>query len=215
MKLAVIGKGKTGSSVIALASSNHEVTVFDSKNQPTVAALQKCEAAIVFVTPTILADIAPVLIDAKIPCVVGTTGFDFSKLHGLQAPWIVASNFSKGMNLLFSIAKLVDNFQAQHPELNIAIREIHHTEKKDSPSGTALFLQKLFQRKPEITALRKGDIKGVHGLELQLAGERLELRHEALDRNVFATGAIWAAENLLRNTPGIHQFENLLTKEKL
>lgn len=211
MKLAIIGSGKTGSEVLRLSQPRHQVQVFNSKTPPSVEALRNFDVAIVFVPAVAFAGLAPILWEAKIPVVCGTTGFDFSLLSTPKAPWIIASNFSLGMNTVFLFAKLMTRLEKLAPGASFSIREVHHTEKKDSPSGTALYLQSLLPQKPPIVSERIADVRGTHSLELALPGEILRIYHEALDRSIFAQGALWSAEALVPFLdPGMHRFESLL-----
>ncbi len=215
MKLAVIGTGKTGGAVEQLARTRHEVATFTQENPPTVESLRGLEAAIVFVPAGGLADILPALVESGIPVVAGTTGFDYTLVPTVRAPWIHASNFSLGMNTMFLFSRLLQRLDRLAPNVSFSIHEVHHTSKKDSPSGTALRLQKLLPASTPVSADRVGDARGTHTLSVHLPGEVLRLEHEALDRSVFAEGALYAAEQLLAQAPaGVHAFEAIL-EEKL
>jgi 4-hydroxy-tetrahydrodipicolinate reductase len=131
----------------------------------------------------------------------------------MPAPWIVASNFSLGMNIAFLLTKALANISSL-ARADFHVREVHHTEKKDSPSGTALFLTSLLPADTKVTSQRIGDAKGLHVVEARLGGEILRVEHEAIDRSVFGAGALYAVENLLPElTGGIHKFENLMEQK--
>lgn len=213
MKIAVIGKGKTGSEVLRACVRSHEAESFHSKNIPTIEKLQSFDLAIVFIPASAFADLAGVFLEAKIPMVIGTTGFSFEKISAPQSPWIVGSNFSLGMNAMFAFSSAFAGL-AKFAPAAFHIHEIHHVEKKDKPSGTALHLQKILPQGTEISSERIGDVRGEHLLEISLPAEKLSFRHEALDRSVFASGALYAAEKLLIDLPpGIHSFENLFAQK--
>ncbi len=212
MKIAVIGKGKTGGAVESLAGKTQKIESFDSKNSPSARKLRAFDAAIVFVPAAGFADLVPALIESEIPMVIGTTGFSFENLPAVNAPWITASNFSLGMNFLFAVTQFLPSLRRAGPRFHI--QESHHVHKKDSPSGTALHLQSLLPNSTEITAERSGDIVGIHTVITELPFETLTLRHEAQDRSVFASGALYAAEFLLPGLPiGVHKFETILANQ--
>jgi 4-hydroxy-tetrahydrodipicolinate reductase len=210
MRIALIGNGKTGGAFRELAQTRHEVSVFSSRLPCTRKDLEAADAAVVFVPAAGLADLLPLLRELRRPVVCGTTGFEFDKLSGVASPWIVASNFSIGMNATFLMAKLLARLPAFAPA-RFHVHEVHHVTKKDAPSGTALRLQSLLPAGSTISADRLGDAKGLHTLKVDLPGETIRLEHEAHDRSVFAAGALHALEQLIPGLPtGVHHFENLL-----
>jgi len=96
------------------------------------------------------------------------------------------------------------------PEFHI--HEVHHIHKKDAPSGTALSWKEWLDKEAEVTSAREGDVKGIHELTLKTGTEEITLRHKALDRALFAEGAIWAAKQLVNNSKmeaGIRTFGQL------
>lgn len=136
----------------------------------------------------------------KVPLLVGSTGW--SELQskelesfGLQFPILRASNFSFGVQLCRITLMLWKTF----PEIkswSVKIREIHHTEKKDSPSGTALTLREAIGGEIPITSIREGSVVGTHEVIFSSESESLTLIHEAKRRSVFAEGALEAAIRL-------------------
>lgn len=210
MKIALIGRGKTGGELIKLAEGKHEVRVFSRAEPITKENLVGFDAAIVFVPANAFCDLAETLLASKLPVVSGTTGLDYSALPPPEAPWIVASNFSLGMNMTFLLAKALGALTRIAPA-QFHVHEIHHVAKLDAPSGTAISLQGLLPKGTSISSERLGDARGTHILEVTLPGETIRLTHEALDRRVFAEGALFAAENMIKKLPiGIHRFESLL-----
>jgi 4-hydroxy-tetrahydrodipicolinate reductase len=94
-----------------------------------------------------------------------------------------------------------------------SIHEIHHTKKQDAPSGTALSMESWMDEKCTITSERTGDVIGFHELKFDTGSEKITLTHEALDRKLFADGAIWAAEYLLKNKiPGLNNFQEIIER---
>jgi 4-hydroxy-tetrahydrodipicolinate reductase len=210
MKIALIGTGKTGGVFGEIAGGRHEILPFSRRNPPTAEALAAADAVMVFVPAEGLSAIMPALQGAGRPVVCGTTGFSFADMPSPAEPWIVASNFSIGMNAAFFLARLLGRLGAIAPA-SYAVHEVHHVHKKDAPSGTALYLQGLLPAQTPVTADRVGEVAGLHRLSVALAGETIRLEHEALDRSVFAQGALFALENLLPGLePGMHRFEQLM-----
>ncbi len=220
-KFAVIGKGKTGQAVVTALGESNIHAIFSRANPLTKEALQGASAAIIFVPAEALTEILPVLIESKIPVVCGTTGFNwpanFSEtLEKSGITWIAGSNFSPGMNFLFSIGRLLEKNRAFLGNPTVHLHEIHHVHKKDSPSGTALYLNRVLGGKNEIKAERIGDHPGLHEIVVSNGLETLSLKHEAIDRKAFAEGAVYAAKSLLPNSkPGFHSFEELMEKQIL
>ena len=210
MRVALVGTGKTGGVFGELASSRHEVVPFSRRRPPTADALRGCEAVVVFVPSDGLKEVLPTLLESGRPVVCGTTGFSFEGMPAPSQPWIVASNFSIGMNCAFFLARLLGRLGELAPA-QYSVHEVHHVHKKDSPSGTALYLQGLLPAGSPVTADRIGEVAGLHRLSVELAGEVLRLEHEAKDRSVFAQGALFALECLLPGLePGLHRFEQLM-----
>ncbi len=216
MKIAVIGTGKTGGKVFNLLGD--QAVAFNTRNEPLPGKLKTCDAAIIFVPGDSAMSVYENVLESGIPAVWGTTGFDWpadldKKLKDKNLRWVIGSNFSMGMNL---VRKAIGLFSEQASLLNSPeyhIHEVHHVHKKDAPSGTALSWREWLGKEAEITSERKGDIKGIHELEISTDTERIVLRHEALDRALFAEGAIWAAKQLLDDeknpAPGLHSFADL------
>jgi 4-hydroxy-tetrahydrodipicolinate reductase len=124
-----------------------------------------------------------------------------------KVPVLWSANMSLGVNLL---AQLCARTASMVPvETAITIRDVHHQWKKDQPSGTALMLGETIEQARgegaaavEYVSLREGEAIGQHEVTFSLAGERMVLSHEALDRSIFARGALAAAQWLGRQAPG-------------
>jgi 4-hydroxy-tetrahydrodipicolinate reductase len=200
-----------------------------------VAAL-RCDVGIDFSSPENLRDSVGAFVEAGKPLVIGTTGLslsdrDFVRETGAFIPILWSPNMSLGVNLLAILAeqasRALEGFDAE-------ILEIHHRNKKDAPSGTALFLGEavaagrnsslsqagVFVRHGltgdrsdgsiGVMALRGGDVPGDHTVFFLGAGERLELTHRAESREVFARGAVRAAHFLLGRTNGFYTMADVL-----
>ncbi len=215
MKIALLGKGRTGSKILELHHS--EVTVFDSTHLPTVDKLKEHEVVISFLPGDAFLQLIPMLVDARIPVVTGSTGFtwplDLDKtLREKGLVWIYATNFSLGIVVLKQLIEKLHQMGGLFEEKKFFIHEVHHTKKLDSPSGTALSMKEWLKNPCDITAERTGDVVGHHTLTLETKGEILRLEHEAKDRKLFAEGALWAAKYILENslTPGRHAFQTVV-----
>ena len=146
----------------------------------------------------------------------GVTGLPETTMNELRAsaneiPVLHSPNLSPGMNVMFHLAALAAR---KLPGYERHIFEIHHSQKKDSPSGTALHLAREIERETgeetNITSLRMGDVLGEHRLLLGGPGERLEIIHRADSRAVFAVGALRAASWLVKKQPGFYKMSDVL-----
>lgn len=219
MKFAVIGTGKTGGKVLEVLNEAQVVGPFNSSDNLTPEALSGADVAILFVPAKAVDVLIEPLLQSKIPAVWATTGYHWpddldQRLKDRKVKWLRASNFSLAMNIVRRCLKVIGESSVILEKPSFRIHEIHHTEKKDTPSGTALSWEQWLGKKAEITSERKGDIKGIHELQLKTESESIWLKHEAHDRKIFAEGAIWAAEQLLRTevAPGFHQFSTIFDK---
>lgn len=144
------------------------------------------------------------------PLVVGTTGElprDALEAYACQAPVAIVPNFSAGIPLLTDLLRAA--IAAMPPEWDIEIIESHHNQKKDAPSGTAKRLARSVtdagRTEPPMHSLRVGDTVGEHTVWLSGPGERIELKHVATRRAVFAIGALRWARRISDLPPGLHR----------
>jgi 4-hydroxy-tetrahydrodipicolinate reductase len=216
MKFAVIGTGKTGGKVVELLDEDQIAGPFDSTNKPTPDQLKEADAAILFVPGAAVDDVMIPLIEAGIPAAWGTTGYEWpenldQQLKDKNIKWLQASNFSLGMNIVRRCLGVIGQSSSVLNSPSFHIHEIHHTQKLDAPSGTAISWKDWLGKDAKITSERKGDIKGIHQLEVKTETESIWLKHEAHDRKIFAEGAIWAAEQLVSDDigPGFHSFSTI------
>jgi 4-hydroxy-tetrahydrodipicolinate reductase len=224
MKVAVLGKGKTGSKVIEILRDEEiEHTIFDSKNKLSKESLAHYDVIICFLAAEPFKEYLNLLIESKIPLVCGTTGFNYSdelkqKIIDQKNTWIVANNFSLGMNLVKNMIETLSKSNKLMAQPTFHIHEIHHTKKLDAPSGTALSWMNWLGTECEITSERLGDVIGYHEITLKTNTEEIKLSHNALDRKIFAEGAIFAAKKIFQKTFtefGIISFQDLIKKEML
>lgn len=224
MKVAIFGRGKTGSQVLALAQEKgHQCSNFHSENPPTLDAIKECDVVISFIPGPALAPYIPLLLEAQKPIISGSTGYEWpselpTKLEQNSMLWIQGHNFSLGMSLVHNMINALSKAQNIYEEkLDSSIHEIHHTKKLDAPSGTALRWKEWLGLECEVTSEREGDVVGTHILKVKGPNETITLTHEAHDRALFADGALWAAQYALKNNSltGFHWFEDLTHKELL
>jgi 4-hydroxy-tetrahydrodipicolinate reductase len=236
MQIAIIGYGKMGREIEAIASKRgHQVILKIDENSLHLLkpdSLAKADVAIEFSTPGTAWDNIISCFNAGVPVVCGTTGWtdrlaeitDMCRTE--KHAFFYASNFSIGVNILFRINRWLAGVMNNFPGFNVGINEIHHIHKKDSPSGTALTLagdileglsrKTSWKNSPsedsevlEIISERTAEVPGTHVVTYTSATEILELGHRALDRSVFAEGALMAAEFLVGKT-GFFKMDDLL-----
>ena len=172
------------------------------------AAVPRCDVVIDVTSAEGLAALLPRL--SGQPLVVGTTGalpVQDLAAYAVQAPVAIVPNFSAGVPLLIDLIQ--DAIAAMPPEWDVEIIESHHNQKKDAPSGTARRLARAVTDAggplPPMHSLRAGDTVGEHTIWLSGPGERLELKHVATRRAVFAIGALRWAKRILDLPPGLHR----------
>ena len=220
MQIALIGCGKTGSKVADLLSGS-DFTIFNTKNTPNKYKLRNHDVIICFTPGKVFLNLIPMLIETQIPVVTGSTGFDWPKdihesLKSRKLKWANSSNFSLGMNLIYEMIQVFKKAPLLFDDYQFSLNEIHHKNKLDSPSGTAILWENWLGEKMEITSIREGDAVGTHELILDTENESISIKHSAKDRKVFAQGAVWAAHQLVNNkkiNPGLHQFNELIRQE--
>ncbi len=230
MKLAIVGYGKMGKTIEALAIAKGHQIVYKKGSNFENGNLSDADAAIEFSIPeAAIANIEKCLRN-NIPVVSGTTGWlsGYAEMVKLcetsNGSFIYASNFSVGVNLFFSINEYAAKLLAPWKEYSVAIEEIHHTQKKDAPSGTAISIAEgiiKYSAKKSwslegpssesilIEAKREGDVKGTHTVIYPSVIDTISLKHEAHTRDGFAKGAILAAE-WLADKKGVYSMKDVL-----
>jgi 4-hydroxy-tetrahydrodipicolinate reductase len=227
MRVLVLGQGKTGKLVAAVAAERgHGVHVLDVVENKDAMALTPpfvagFDVIIDFTAPDAVVQNMRACLATGAKMVIGTTGW-YDKLADMlalaerkQAGLLYGTNYSIGVQVMFQLAaKLGESLKGGGYEFSI--EETHHTSKLDSPSGTALTLAKVVEKAAgitdlPITAYRKGDEAGTHVLVAKSEADRLELRHDSFSRRGFAEGAVRAAEWLSTRT-GCYDFQDVYTK---
>lgn len=216
-KIALLGKGKTGSKVLELCSAG--VTVFDRSHPPTFEGLRGHDVIISFLPGEAFETLIPLLLETKIPVVTGSTGLkwpvDFHQtLKARGVTWIHATNFSLGVLVVKQLIQRLNEVSHLFKDKKLSIHEVHHTKKLDAPSGTALSMQEWLAGECDITSERTGDVVGLHTLTLETPSEVIRIEHEARNRTLFADGALWAADFVTKQPigPGLHSFQSVVER---
>jgi 4-hydroxy-tetrahydrodipicolinate reductase len=230
MRIAIIGTGRMGKALAALAAERGHViqTLVPSSenaggNALTSDRLRGSEVALEFTRPDSVVANLERLVSLDIPTVTGTTGWleSLPRIHDLveqrHGALLHAANFSTGVHLFFRAAQDLTRRLSGRLQFRAAIHEEHHKTKLDAPSGTALQLQCKLEEVEQgrtfpITSIRAGSALGSHTLTYSTPQERITLVHETLSREVFAEGALTAAEWLPGHS-GVFTFEQMLFGE--
>ncbi|MGA2386436.1 MAG: 4-hydroxy-tetrahydrodipicolinate reductase [Candidatus Bathyarchaeia archaeon] len=198
------------------------------------AAVHNADTYVSFTAPAAEVVNIPVVANLGKRIILGTTGFNaeqnrqvVSAMSG-KVPAVFSPNYSLGVNIMFKLAEALKAFPAGY---DFSISEIHHTGKKDAPSGTAKKLGEIVSSargytkvvsgregisprqagELEITALRAGGVPGIHDIVVAGPYEMLRIEHTAFSRNVFAQGAVYAAEWLSKqNEPRVYSMADVL-----
>lgn len=221
MDLAIIGYGKMGQLLerIAKQRGHKIVSIIDTDNVADFDsdAFRSASVAFEFTTPQTAVDNIKRAWEQDVKVVCGTTGWASalpSVLETLRSDdkslfW--ASNFSVGVNIFWAINRKMARLMNRFAQYEVDIEEIHHIHKKDAPSGTAVTLAEVVtdelsrkngwtlspqkeHDKIEITAIRQGDVCGIHTIRYESHEDTITLTHEAKSREGFALGAVVAAE---------------------
>lgn len=225
--IALIGYGKMGKTIANLVDTTFADRfkvglIVDQHNRESLRAedLKDCDVAIEFTGPESAIENILFCMDAGIPCVSGSTGWTRRlqeiKLHAVEndLAFLYAPNFSIGVNLFFEINRQLATLMDSHTTYDVEMEETHHTEKKDSPSGTALFaafdiLQRLRRKDGwkndkssnaatlEMHSHRIEGVPGTHSVKYFNEIDEIEIKHTAKSRDGFAGGALLAAEWLV------------------
>lgn len=236
MKIALVGYGKMGKAIEEVAlQRGHTIPLkidIDTVSSFTKENLQQCDVAIEFTGPHSARENILKCLSAGIPVVSGSTGWleQRDEVDGLcrqlNGSFLYASNFSVGVNIFFELNKKLAQLMKPHKEYDVHMEEIHHTQKKDAPSGTAITLaeqvmQELTRKKqwvndasakPEdlvITSKREDPAPGTHSVKYHSAVDDIEIIHTAHSRQGFALGAVLAAE-FVRDKKGIFTMQQVL-----
>lgn len=234
MKIALIGYGKMGKTIENIATQRgHEIVLrLDVNNPEDFERLSEADVAIEFTRPESAFENLKRCVTAKTPVICGTTGWlqNYDVIAELcqknDSAFFYASNYSIGVNIFFEINKRLASMMNNYPMYSVRMEEIHHTQKLDAPSGTAITLAngilEHVERKSnwvcntegsdediKITAKRIDPAPGTHIVTYDSAIDTIEISHTAHSREGFATGAVLAAEWIL-GKKGVFSMKDML-----
>ena len=230
MKIALLGYGKMGKTIERLAVERGHEIVLKISDDIEKADLQKADVAIDFSVPDAAFKNITTCFEKQVPVVSGTTGWlkQYDEAVEIcnenEAAFIYASNFSLGVNLFFELNRNLAKLMRKFPEYKVAIEEIHHTQKLDAPSGTAITLAEQIMENSEktgwqldkaanneipVTAKRIENVPGTHTISYNSEVDTIKIEHIAHSRDGFALGAIIAAE-WLQDKKGIYSMKDVL-----
>lgn len=234
MKIGLIGYGKMGKAVetAALLKGHEIVARINSHNSNNLSNISEADVIIEFTNPKAVLTNLRACLDLNIPVVTGTTGWnddiaDIEKEFNQKGGSLIhAPNFSIGVNLFMEVNRILAQLMNNQPQYQPTISETHHTQKIDSPSGTAISLateiinqlerKKRWVNQPsvsetdlEIESLRLPDVPGTHVIKYSSPADEIEITHTAKNRTGFADGAVLAAEWLIGRT-GIFTMKDVL-----
>ncbi len=231
MNIALLGYGKMGKIIEKIATDRKHTIVlkidYDNQHELTSENLKKADVIIEFTGPSSVLSNIQHCFDADVPVVVGTTGW-YEHLNGVKEKCtagnhtlLYASNFSVGVNIFFHINRKLAKLMSNYPYYDVQVEEIHHAQKLDSPSGTAItiaegIIENLGSKKKWVNALttegndandenikndqlliesfRIDSVPGTHTVIYDSEVDSIEFKHTAHNRNGFALGAVLAAE---------------------
>ena len=231
MKIALLGYGKMGKMIDSYAKKRkHEISFILDRDYEK-GSLTEADVAINFSVPESAVSNIKLALENKIPVVCGTTGW-LNRISEIEkfciknnSAFLYASNFSIGVNVFFKVNKYLAKLMSPNlPDYRASIEEIHHAEKLDSPSGTAISLAEDIinssvyekwelgrqnKKSLKIESVRDGDNPGTHSVNYTSLLDEISIKHQAYKRDGFALGAVIAAEWLI-DKKGIFSMNDVL-----
>ncbi len=242
MKIALLGYGKMGQIIERFAADRgHEIVLkigIENLEDFTISNLKQADVAIDFSAPQAAVDNIYKCFEAKLPVVVGTTGW-YGELQKIKNDCessnntlLYGSNFSIGVNIFFHLNKVLAKVMNNYPAYDVQVEEIHHTQKLDAPSGTAMTIaegiieqldnknewvnelegtpiaEKITNNQLLIESLRIENVPGTHTVVYSSEVDDIEIKHTAHSRAGFALGAVVAAE-WLQNKRGFYSIADI------
>lgn len=236
MNIALLGYGKMGHAIEEVALQNgHQIVlrITDQNLQDfTQENIKKADVAIEFTNPESAVSNILFCINNNVPVVAGTTGWLSQlkmveeKCEEINGSFLYASNFSVGVNIFFELNKKLALLMKPHADYKIQLEEIHHTQKKDAPSGTAITLAEQImetstqknkwvnsetpnENELSIISKRLDEVPGTHSVKYFSAIDDIEIIHTAHNRKGFAQGVVLAAE-YIAGKKGIFSMKDVL-----
>ncbi len=237
MNISLIGYGKMGKTIekIALERKHNIISRIDLDTPISTITAANTQVVIEFSQPEAAFNNIKYCLENGIAIVCGTTGWlsKQAEVHEIckhnKGTFFYSSNYSLGVNIFFHINKVLAKIMAKYNVYDVNIEEIHHTEKKDAPSGTAITLaqgilhhqtqKENWVNQPtknphdlEIISKREPDVAGTHIISYHSEEDLIQITHQAYSRKGFALGAVLAAE-FIKDKKGILSMEDLLDLE--
>jgi len=235
MKIGLIGYGKMGQAIETIAlERGHEITARVNRDHPIHEVnWEDVDVAIEFTQPDLAVQHMEICMKNHTPIVVGTTAWqqDLPKVNqlvsNLNGSLLHASNFSVGVNIFFEINRKLAEIMNRHPEYTVSMEEIHHVQKLDAPSGTAVSLandiimshdaystwqlstDNIVNKAISINAVREPNVPGTHEVSYTSEIDTIRIEHIAHNRKGFALGAVLAAEFLF-GKKGVYTMKDVL-----
>lgn len=232
MKIALLGYGKMGKVIEKLAIERGHKIVFKSNSNTQKIDLSNADIAIDFSTTKSAVHNISTCINYNIPVISGTTGWleKYDQITNLcnekKGAFIYSSNFSLGVNIFFELNKYLAQIMSNLKQYNVSLEEIHHTQKLDAPSGTAISLAEGIIENSEKTSWvtekegehfevpvyskRINEVPGTHIIDYSSNVDSIKIEHIAHNRDGFALGAVIAAEWIL-NKKGVFGMKDVLS----
>jgi 4-hydroxy-tetrahydrodipicolinate reductase len=242
LTIGLVGMGKMGQTIAAMLETRSDLRhyTFQRITSTNEAQLQACDVVIEFTVPEAAPEVIRRCLELNKKVVSGTTGWHEYHLSSIisycreqHGTLLYATNFSIGMNIVFGLNRRLATLMNQFPQFHPSIKETHHIQKLDKPSGTAYtlvgdildvnrnysafeLLENDAAKRPEgdtipVTSIREGDIKGIHEVTWASPYEKLTISHEAFDRRIFAEGALMAANWLAAKPQGVYTMQDILS----
>ncbi|MBA4277123.1 4-hydroxy-tetrahydrodipicolinate reductase [Flavobacterium sp.] len=215
MKIALLGYGKMGQTIERIALERGHEIVLKKDEFNTYEGLSNADVAIDFSIPAVAVENISNCFHANVPVISGTTGWleHYDEMAALckdkNGAFISSSNFSLGVNLFFELNEYLAKMMSKFGSYSVEMEEIHHTQKLDAPSGTAISLAKgviensdytnwtlkeAKENQIHIEAVRTENVPGTHTVTYNSVVDTIEIKHTAHNRDGFALGAVIAAE---------------------
>jgi len=233
MKIALLGYGKMGKVIERIALERGHEIVLRKSSASSFDGLDNADVAIDFSVPSSAVTNISECLNIGIPVISGTTGWleDYNKMVALceerNGAFIYGSNFSLGVNLFFELNNYLAKMMSKFNQYKVTMEEIHHTQKLDAPSGTAISLAKGViensnysnwtldnpnENEIQIDAKRIENVPGTHSIFYTSEVDTIEIKHTAHNRDGFALGSIIAAEWIV-GKQGVFTMKDVLELE--
>jgi len=229
MKIALLGYGKMGKVIEQIALERGHTIVLKKRSSDGYEGLENADVAIDFSVPTSAVNHISECLNNNIPIISGTTGWleDYDKMVDLcnqkNGSFIYGSNFSLGVNIFFELNKQLAKMMRNLKQYNVSMEEVHHTQKLDAPSGTAISLANDIIKNSDyvnwsltkednslyIDAKRIENVPGTHSVFYDSKVDQIEIKHTAHSREGFALGSVIAAEWII-GKKGVYTMKDVL-----